>query len=191
MTMNKSEAELLDSVADKIARTVADGQRQHWEAHKVSKTIDNPLLWVSFLGVLFLVLGSLLLFVYQSSQEAQDNVALANKAAIESNMVDIKELKDGISDVLVVVKDIQNDQEKQNAAAQRLAGAVDKIVDKQNTILSSRFEDKDFGIHIKPYVDRLENVEEELERRNEVIKDVDNLKRQMLRIETKLEMRSE
>jgi len=166
--MDKVETDLIENIAKTVSEAVIKSQSHS----QVSNTVENPLTWIGFLGLLFILIGSLIVFIYNSNQNSQNVNIIANKEAI--------------SEIQKTTQTMQADQERITTVVTSINKVVDKIIDKQNAIVSSRFQDKDFPIYIRPYSDRLANLEGQVQRSIKTLDEVDSMKLTLARIEADL-----
>jgi cell shape-determining protein MreC len=175
--MERKDQEMMESITASMASAIVQANRER----VVSQKIDNPLIWISFLGVMFLAMGALILFIYSENQGAQNN-------GIQSNQTAIEELKKSIESVADSVKDIQIAAHQQSEASKELLSEVKELRATDHAILSSRFEDKDFPIHMQPFEGRLANAEKELAARAQTVSDVESLKKENYDIKARLKI---
>lgn len=189
MTMNKTETELFENMSKTVADAIVKGQQQNqmnqnqmnYSRPQVSRAVDNPLLWVSFLGAVLGIVGILLVFVYNLNQNGQNTNITANKTAIDA-------MNHNIDEVQKSVQQIQTDQKSVTESVKDLVSSVKDISDNQSEIKSSRFKGTDFPVYIKPFGQRLDIVENELEKRTETINDVKYLKDEIVDMRARIKI---
>ena len=174
MTMNKTEAEMIENMSKVVADAIISSQNGN-----VTNKIENPILWITFCGFILGIVAILTLYIYTNNQDTQNKDIQNNRATIE-------DINDNIEDMTTTVKQIQNNQVSQTSATQSLLAEIKELRENDNKILSTRFEDKDFPVHIQPYINRLEAVEVELKNRKDTIKYIEVVKEDIINIKARL-----
>lgn len=128
----------------------------------VSKAVNNPLIWVGFVGTLMVMIATLLIAFYNFQQNS-----LSEKVeAIQDNFIKVQTAQ----------SQILEDQRLQSQSLKTLSQVITDLSATVSDMRSNRFKSTDFPVHISPFEQRLQIVEQELSRREKTVDDVRDLK---------------